>query len=186
MTVLLKTVHGSHLYGLNHEGSDLDYYIVTSSGNSKQSIKDGIDTNTVSFDKFVKLCFDGVPQALEAMFSQVAEIDEISYFRNGYRAGGSKVIDTYRRTIKSLSYDERHTVKYRRHAVRMALNLNDIVRHGRFNPTLSGSDRVVVKYVAQLSTDYFKEQINGLSPIEIFDSWQVMLEMGEWLHEDYY
>ena len=170
MTVLLKTVHGSHLYGLNHEGSDLDYYIITSSGNSKQSIKDGIDTNTVSFDKFVRLCFDGVPQALEAMFSQVAEIDEIPYFRNGYRAGGSKVIDTYRRTIKSLSYDERHTVKYRRHAMRMALNLSDIVSYGRFNPTLSGTERLAVKYVSELPVDDFKQEINRTSPIEIFDS----------------
>lgn len=167
---MLRTIHGSHLYGLAHAGSDTDFYVVVDSGKTRQTISDGIDTNTIPFDKFVDLCFKGVPQALEAMFSQIADVDEISYFRSGWRAAGSEVIDTYRRTIKSLSLDDRHVQKYRRHAVRMAYNLNDIVRTGRFNPTLDDFQIGMAQEIARMPDEYFMEEVNLISPIEIFNS----------------
>ena len=168
MRTLLRTIHGSHLYGLAHDNSDVDYYVVVDDGRARQTINDGIDINTLSFDKFISLCYKGVPQALEAMFSQEADIDEISYFRNGWVAGGSEVIDTYRRTIKSLSFDERHTTKYRRHAVRLAYNLRDIVEFGRFNPRLDDFQIVMVQEIARLPEQHFMEKVNTISPIEIF------------------
>lgn len=168
MRTLLRTIHGSHLYGLAHDNSDVDYYVVVDDGRARQTINDGIDTNTLSFDKFISLCYKGVPQALEAMFSQQADIDEISYFRNGWKAGGSEVVDTYRRTIKSLSFDERHTTKYRRHAARLAYNLRDIVEHGRFNPRLDDFQISMVTGISVMEDKDFVKAINWISTIEIF------------------
>lgn len=135
--LLLRTIHGSHLYGLAHEGSDRDWYAVhgEKTTKSRQNIIDNEDTVTVSYDRFLRLCEKGVPQALEAMFSRKALVDTIPFIRASFVATGPVVRSTYERTIKN--FWAREDRKRRRHALRLTVNYASIVEMGRFNPTLT-------------------------------------------------
>lgn len=152
MEVLLKTICGSHLYGLAHAESDLDYFTVVfkkPGGHvkrryAKQTIVNGIDSNVVDLSTFMLGCSKGVPQYLEVLWSHQAEIDNMPW-RWQYRAGNESW-NTYFRTIKSFALDEGY--KNKRHALRLALNLRDIGRYGRFNPTLNKED---VKYISDMA-----------------------------------
>lgn len=157
---LFKTVHGSRLYGLAHAGSDEDFYTVvtktpvdtrfgrqTRARYAKQTINDGEDSMVVDFGTWVEMCRSGVPQALEAMFSDMAIEDRIADFRRGFRVG-TEVYERYYRTIKSFALAEDDTFKKRRHALRLAFNLRDIGRYGRFNPTL---DPDTARYITDMS-----------------------------------
>jgi len=145
--LVFRTVHGSHLYGLAHADSDMDFYEVyvrsikrnshTRATWAKQSIVDGVDTTKVDFGTWMEQCRKGVPQALEAMFSGLAEVDEIDSFRNAFRVG-TGAVETYLRTIKAFCMDEENpSFKKRRHAVRLAYNCNTLREYGRFNPTMT-------------------------------------------------
>lgn len=151
--VLFRTIHGSRLYGLDNEDSDTDYYTVIPRKSTKkkkyakQTINDGVDSMVVDFSTFRVYCDMGVPQALEALFSPVPEVDVIADFRNSYRIDTGAVVERYRRTIKSFSLGEEY--KKKRHALRLALNLREAVETGRFNPRLSDFDVLFVSRVAQ-------------------------------------
>lgn len=148
--VLFKTVHGSHLYGLSHAGSDYDYYTVVAKSPTnrrakyaKQTIIGDEDSMVVDFGTWVDMCKAGVPQALEAMFSDMPLYDEIGPFRASFRVG-TEVYERYFRTIKSFALSEDEGFKKKRHALRLALNLNEMGATGRFNPTLSTRDAVYI------------------------------------------
>lgn len=159
--VLFKTVHGSRLYGLAHADSDEDFYTVvtkkpvdtrigrqTRARYAKQKITGDEDSMVVDFGTWVEMCKSGVPQALEAMFSDmVIGDDRIADFRRSFRCG-TQVYERYFRTIKSFALAEDDTRKRRRHALRLALNLNEMARYGRFNPTLSPED---ARYITNMS-----------------------------------
>lgn len=158
---LFKTVHGSRLYGLAHAGSDEDFYTVvtkqpyTGRGQgkaryAKQTIVGEEDMMLLDFGTWLEQCRSGVPQALEAMFSQQASEDSIAPFRAGYRAG-TEVYARYFRTIKSFALQEEF--KKKRHALRLALNLNEMARTGRFNPTLSPEDAAYISLYATKGND---------------------------------
>lgn len=158
-TLLFSTIHGSHLYGLATPKSDIDFYKVVAKegrGGSTQRIVADTDINTVDFSRFMELCRKGVPQALEAMFSTKADIDIIKDLRAGYTCG-TEVYDTYFRTIKSFALSEGY--KKKRHALRLALNLAELAKTGRFNPTLSAEDADYVSRYAYKS----HEDVYGLA-----------------------
>ena len=150
--MLFQTVHGSRLYGLAHAGSDYDWYTVVSKVKTakatyaKHKVVDDLDTTVLDLGTWLKQCQEGVPQALEAMFSNMAVHDELGAFRAGYRVG-TQVYERYYRTIKSFALSEEY--KRKRHALRLALNLNEMGRTGRFNPTLSPAD---ARYVSDMAT----------------------------------
>lgn len=153
MSTLLRTIHGSHLYGLSKPGSDLDYYVVVDGKNkkaNKQTIVDGVDTNVVCLDTFLSLCQKGVPQALEALYSPYATVDEIPHIRHTFYAHGSVVESTYRRTIKNFWDDRssRDVLKVRRHALRLLLNLRDIREYGKIYPVLSNEQISLISELA--------------------------------------
>lgn len=141
--ILFSTPHGSHLYGLAHAGSDRDTYTVVTRAPhvaqrsrarfAKQTINGEDDEFVIDLSTFLLLCEKGVPQALEAMWSQSPTEDLIGALRGSYRAS-THVIPTYLRTIKSFS--RAGDFKRRRHALRLALNARDILRYGYFNPLL--------------------------------------------------
>lgn len=139
MTTILETVHGSRLYGLTHPGSDLDVYRVVPSWNRarkhdvRQTVRDGVDTTVIGLSTFMHMCEQGVPQALEAMFSPVATVDRMAELREGYRVGWM-MRKTYMRTATNFINGD--TEKKRRHACRLVLNLREAERTGRFNPML--------------------------------------------------
>lgn len=150
--MLFKTIHGSRLYGLAHKDSDYDFYTVVDRVPKKRAkyathrIVDGVDSVVVDFGTWVNMCQSGVPQALEAMFSQMATFDDISEFRKSFVAG-ENIRDKYYRTIDN--FLDAPDFKRNRHALRMAINLRDARRYGRFNPTLSPKARVWVTYYAK-------------------------------------
>lgn len=142
-TVLFKTVHGSHLYGLAHEDSDNDYYTVLDKVKNrraryaKQRIVGDDDSMVVDFGTWLGMCVNGVPQACEAMFSDMAMVDQLSEFRAGYRLG-TTALERYLRTITSFCMTQ--DPKRKRHGLRLALNAYDWQRTGRFNPTLTPNE----------------------------------------------
>lgn len=164
--VLFKTWHGSKLYGLANENSDDDFYTVvtkkpvdtrynrqTRARYAKQKITGGEDSFVVDFGTWVEMCKSGVPQALEAMFSDmVIGDDRIADFRNSFVVG-TEIYNRYFRTIKSFALSEDDGIKKRRHALRLALNLRDAARYGRFNPTLSKEDADYITLMATKSHD---------------------------------
>jgi len=170
-TVLLKTIHGSTLYGLNHADSDEDYYVVTPTNriskaiNAKQTIIDGVDTLAVDFASFVELSHKGVPQALEAMFSRKSKSEFFEEYRNSYFAADPEVQRTYMRTIKNFSFSD--TFKLRRHSLRLAYNLNEMMHTGRFDPTLSTKTIDTISKGASLPPKEFSAFLTKFSPLEV-------------------
>lgn len=172
---ILQTVHGSHLYGLAHPGSDLDTYRVVLGGNKKyarQTKRGDDDCMVISLDRFLAQVAVGVPQALEALFSPFAQINmDWAPFLLGLRPGLIKTQMRYRRTIINFGFhrggrtgsaaeriDER---KLRRHAVRLTLNLGTFLERGVFNPALSTDQRDVVVEMAD-APDFETELTSAL------------------------
>lgn len=159
--ILFKTMHGSHLYGLNHATSDQDFYTVISRGSrgakrkyAKQSIKDGIDSMTVDLSTFMYYCEQGVPQALEAMFApaEAVEVDMIEALRRGYHVNTAKATQRYRRTIRNFAEGD---FKKRRHAARLYLNMLEFQKTGRFNPRLNEEEKEYCTFIALRGPDQF-------------------------------
>lgn len=156
MNILFKTPHGSHLYGLAHENSDQDFFVVVDRNPTnkkkfaKQSIVDGIDVTIMDLGTWLHYCEIGVPQCLEAMWSTQAEIDLIGPLRAGYTAAPS-VYERYLRTIKSFALEG--DFKHKRHALRLAMNLRVMSRRGRFNPTLTDMQIMAANTWAELPAE---------------------------------
>lgn len=133
---ILVTVHGSHLYGLNHSESDVDFFrVVESDLRTEQVVSGGFDVVTMGLKSFLRHVFDGSHQSCEALFSPVAYIDpKYRSFFAGIRVTGEDAFARYRRTIHSFSYGDG---KKRRHAVRLGYNLRDLRYAGRFNPEMT-------------------------------------------------
>lgn len=153
MELLLRTVHGSRLYGLSHALSDYDYFEVYgwNKFRGKQRISDGDDRTRQSYDRFMRYCEKGVPQYLEAMFSRMADVDNFPFNRQEYGVNYVGVRETYMRTIKSfwLAGIEEDSFKKRRHSARLAMNLTEIYHSGRFNPTLSLGEKLIINALAE-------------------------------------
>ena len=143
MDIVLKTIHGSKLYGTSHKDSDSDYYVVVNNRRLRrrahQTIVDGVDTLTIDLSYWLHLCEEGVCQALEALFAPAPEIDVIADLRASYKCNIAKATRTYNRTIRN--FYEAGDSKRARHSLRLWLNLQEIQHTGRFNPVLSPADR---------------------------------------------
>lgn len=175
-TELFKTPHGSRLYGFATVGSDEDWYVVTPTKyvsrkfNAKQRITGDQDVLAVDFRTFTSMASNGVPQALETMFSRQAESQFFEEYRNSWYASDPAVIHTYMRTIKSFSLNEREGkdgYKQRRHALRLSLNLEELLYRGRFNPTLSRSNAERVTVLATKKGENYLKELRAICPIEV-------------------
>lgn len=154
--LLLKTIHGSRLYGLHHEDSDWDWFEIYGYDKfrGKQTIQAGDDRTRTSYDRFMLYAEKAVPQYLEAMWSTKAEFDNMPFDRFSYRPNMTTVRDTYMRTIKAFWIEgwETDSFKKRRHAIRMALNLRQMHECGRFNPTLTDEQ---IDYCNTRANDFY-------------------------------
>lgn len=156
--LIFETVHGSHLYGLEHEGSDMDLYKVYENDGTtdlKQSIHAGVDTVRGSLDAFLKRATSGSHQSVEALFSPVKQWhpgmeEKYGPFIEGFRVSGGEAFAKYERTIHKFCYGN---YKKRRHAVRLWLNLRDLRTYGRFNPRLDLDQQFIVDVGARLEGD---------------------------------
>lgn len=159
---VFTTVHGSHLYGLDHPGSDRDWFTVTTSSahRARQHVHpDGTDTASLGFEAFLRRALSGSHQSVEALFSPYQQWEshlELRPFVDELRIGGGEVSAKYERTIRSFSAGD---YKKRRHAARLALNLDQLRRYGRFDPVLSDTETDFVTQVAVLEGDALLEAL---------------------------
>jgi hypothetical protein len=152
-TLIFRTVHGSHLYGLEHEGSDMDIYEVYEGSNLhlNQTINThGLDICVGTLEGFTRRANSGSHQSVEALFSPVKEFTpsgaaKYGAYLEGFRITGSEVFAKYERTIHKFCFGD---FKRRRHAARLALNLADLRLYGRFNPRLSEDNVKTITWVA--------------------------------------
>lgn len=162
MEVLFKTPHGSRLYSLHNDDSDYDWYTVVSENPTKrkryarQTIVDEVDSFVVDIGTWLQMVSIGVPQACEALMSRSPVVDKISELRESYVLPPS-ISERYLRTIKSFAMND--TFKSKRHATRLALNLKDALRYGRFNPTLNALDRTICNNMALSDGEYVYEYL---------------------------
>jgi hypothetical protein len=172
---LLDVRHGSHLYGLARPDSDEDRYVVLLDrppGNgakyrwAKQKIRNGVDTMTLDLHTFLDMACRGVPQALEAMFAPEAEVDKIAALRRSWRASGAEVWHTYRRTIRHFLIDY-GDLKRRRHALRLAVNLEDLMRYARFEPRLTPELAAELTRTASLNTPEYLDELQRRCPLNL-------------------
>lgn len=152
--VLFRTIHGSQLYNLAHGGSDTDIFEVTTSTRPKarHSYNDvtGIDTCSMGLDVFMVRIFEGSHQSVEALFSPLKIWTELGLryrpMLDGYRIYGEDVFAKYERTIKRFCFGD---FKRRRHAVRLAWNLEDMRAIGTFNPQMTPADVWMANHLAE-------------------------------------
>lgn len=169
--VILRTVFGSHLYGMNHAGSDVDYIEVVMPEEGEQlrnthSVTSDLDVARFEFGSFIQQCFHGTHHALEALFSEKATVHELVGFREAYRPG-TEVIHTYMDAIKQLhGAGMSGDFKRRRHAIRLTLNLNELLEKGKFNPTLSEEQIEFVNAIANRTLDEYRAELIRLLPVE--------------------
>ena len=154
-TTVLVTIHGSHLYGLAHAESDLDFFrVVEGKGRTKMRVDGGFDLTKMPLGTFLKHVFDGSHQSVEAAFSPVAWVHpQYRPMFNNMVVTGADVFARYRRTIHSFSHGD---LKKRRHAVRLGLNLADLRRSGRFNPVLTDEQK---QYVLNFAEHYEGDEL---------------------------
>jgi len=149
---IFETIHGSHLYGLAHEGSDMDVFRVTTSLATKARHHQGEDqdTATVPWGVFLQRIHEGSHQSVEALFSPHKDwnpkCESFAAMLDGYRITGSNVFAKYERTIKKFCYGD---FKRRRHAARLQMNLIELRRHGRFNPVMTDEQKSWATLVAE-------------------------------------
>lgn len=161
---LLKCEHGSHLYGLATDTSDFDYYTIFEypwkihrpSKQVSQIIKDDIDVTETSLGRFQDMCFKGIPQALETLFSPEESwifyddswYDNREYIVSQLKSNKEIILDTYRRT--TLNFFAKDNFKKNRHALRLLINVQELKDTGRFTPKLSIQQRDEITRIAVL------------------------------------
>lgn len=174
--ILLKTQHGSHLYGMATPRSDLDFFVVYEfpwknyrpKKQMDQKIEDDIDLTTASIDRFTDLCFKGVPQSLETLFSDSSKwleydnswYDKSEKIKSKLSLYIPVVLETYKRT--SWNFFEKDDFKKNRHALRLCLNAKDLKKRGSFNPTLEPDVRDQITRIAELPRRQREDEFKDL------------------------
>lgn len=166
--VHLATLHGSRLYGLAHEGSDTDYYIVADFGYHRalQEAQNGVDVRLVPLRLFMQQIADGNPMALEALWSPSAvkslTLEEVS---RSFRVGQGRAQHGARTFIDMFIGEGRNPerMKNRRHVLRLAVQLRQAMEEGRFDPVLRPQAAELLTRIAS--------QHSGEEFLSIVDAW---------------
>ncbi len=158
--------------------------------NVKQTIVGDEDKLVIALTDFMRDADDGNPKALEAMFSPLAT-GPLKAMANSYVMNGTAARKHYHKIIHNFAYlslqDEtlrellipvygeeekvftslgKHArsdliTKYRRHSVRLLLNLETGLGSGRFNPVLSEEQKQLVYSTAHLPEEDFVTYLLG-------------------------
>jgi predicted nucleotidyltransferase len=168
--VVLKCQHGSHLYGTAHANSDYDYYTIYDFYNQRyrpkkkaqQRIQGDLDEVEVTLDRFTDLCFKGVPQAVEVLFSpKEAWVEEngwmniSAHIKNELVNYIPAILETYRRTALNFFWSNKDQEKKRKHAFRLLLNARELKTSGEMHPRL---DKEQVEFIRVSSSCYNSEE----------------------------
>jgi hypothetical protein len=141
---IFSTVHGSHLYGLAKEDSDMDVFTVTDSTSPRayQTVLHGLDSTTVGLNTFLVRALGGSHQSVEALFSPYKiwnpDFEQFKPFIENAVVCGPAVYEKYERTVRKFCFGD---FKRRRHAVRLRWNLRDLRVMGRFNPVMTEAEK---------------------------------------------
>lgn len=157
--LLLRTVHGSRLYGLAHENSDYDWYFVydVELNRGNQSVHGDYDETVVPVRLFMEQLAEGMPKALEAFFSPFAERSPVlQELHRSYRVGATAAIRGTRRVMRAYARDT--GFKNQRHALRSTLQLRDMMEYGRFNPVLTPERIALLNREAAVDSEDFPEK----------------------------
>lgn len=167
--LIFSTIHGSHLYGFDHEGSDEDWYeVYEGKGRKLTQHTDGhYDVVRGDLEAFLIRAASGSHQSAEAIFSQQKDWapgmeEKWGPLLANFRLAG-EAYQKYERTIKKFSHSDEF--KRRRHACRLALNLWEmrVSGSGRFNPRIHQVDRALCAgYAATYRGDELLAQLEGL------------------------
>ena len=192
---VLRTIHGSHLYGTNTPNSDVDYYwVFTSPDYNRRKIcrqavsPDGVDVTALSLDRFMYFCSIGVPQALEALYSHKADINpKYSHLLKSIKPGYYQTLDRYERTIFNFAFNTggrsarqadkmspQQKAKLKRHSLRLAYNYRQFSEMGTFNPTLPQSTVNYFRRVSALKKSQYAFEEVLLSLMDPYHSPSVM------------
>jgi RNA repair pathway DNA polymerase beta family protein len=171
---LIKTLHGSHLYGLSTPESDIDYYEVYRFLNQRyrpkrlahQNIVENIDSFRVEKERYRSFCVKGVPQAVEVLYSNSdawIEVDaEWPDFAEEVRSqvidNLPKVLETYKRTALNFWRGDR---KKQRHAFRLLLNAEELRMTKTMSPQLTNYQVASLDYFVNnyQAEDKFKDLV---------------------------
>jgi hypothetical protein len=168
--VILRCLHGSHLYGLATPQSDYDYYEIYDFMNhryrprkqSDQRIKDDLDEVKISLDRFTDICFKGVPQAIEVLFSppeawiiENGWIDISAQIKDELKYNILTILETYRRTALKFFYSDKNIEKKRRHAFRLLINAKQLKTSGTMKPKLTEEQ---IKLINKLTASFCSEE----------------------------
>lgn len=175
MTLLFRSYAGSILHGLATSSSDIDIFEVYSEGfgipssshelkREIQTIKGKDDVTKITLSRFMQRSMEGSHQCLDAMFSSIPEVDKISALRKSFYCGNNTV-ETFRRSIREMAFQK--VPKKRRHAVRVTLNLIQIMERGRYEPQLTDEEKKFTDEISRLPIDEFYVAIQKLSPINL-------------------
>lgn len=161
---ILVTQHGSHLYGTNRPGSDVDLYEIYDfpwqnyrpKKQAFQTITDQEDRSRFSLERFTSICHKGVPQSLEALFSPEEAwefftkewYDIRAEITESIQPNWATVMDTYGRTAKN--FFDKDDFKKNRHALRLCHNAADFKQYGQFSPRLSNELIKEITRIAEL------------------------------------
>lgn len=174
---VLKSLHGSHLYGLARSDSDIDYYEIYDYLNqryrpkrqSSQTIVDAVDSMRISLERFESLCLKGVPQALETLFSPSEAwtyVDDkwhdiSTQIKSNLRNHMPEIMKTYRRTALNFFDSKKDQVKKRRHAFRLLLNIQELKTSGQMQSRLNEDQIALVDYLNTCfgSEEKFKDMV---------------------------
>lgn len=168
--LLLKVQAGSYLYGYATPESDVDFFEVHSEGfirpddkhmivrEAEQTIVSGVDVTRMTLDKFMEKARKGSHQALDSMFAPTPQVDLLQGFREAYRVG-TEVIPTYERAIIQFTYRDEGVFRYQRHAMRLMINLNEILDTNRYNPKLSDETIQYLNTVAEYPSLKFRREL---------------------------
>lgn len=157
----------------------------------KQTFEGNDDITCLPLSSFLKQCDNGAPMALEAMFSSF-NTGPLTNFAKAYRLNTHNFHYAYLKAISSfaeqglrnenarlrfLSLRKEHksrgtqtkftgdptkAEKYRRHALRLALNLSEGLEYARFNPTMNAKQKDFLFSAARLNDMDYAELLLSL------------------------
>lgn len=109
------------------------------------------DLTKMDLGTFAMFAYDGVPQALEAMYApdSAVLVDNIREYRKSFRASIPAMRATYDDVIHSFrGLDKKPKMRF--HTLRLATNFREASENdGRFNPVVSEKELQYFKYLAQ-------------------------------------
>lgn len=171
-TVLLLTMTGSRLYGVHTPESDYDYWaVVLENVKTSQKVVEGEDVTLISLKNFMTMLDNGVPQAMEVLWSPVAEFNETykpllnslspHLWWARYRLLAPQSLEKMKKKGQPLTPKQWRKGKMQK--TRLALQWYNMAHNGWFNPQLSGEQLEIVLYAGTEEGNWVPEVVHTMA-----------------------